>query len=137
MALPEFQGPEPTDSGDWSLKKINALLWAQNGRPSVGDGGGLGSDQSSTVSTSTPITADGQVLNLAVGEKGFIQNLDDAAVYVKYGTGASSSSFNFVLAAGSAANDGLGGSKEINDWIGVVSIAAATGSPRVIAWKLS
>lgn len=93
--------------------------------------------QYDTSSSSTPITTDGTVFTLAAGEKGFLQNLDDAAVYVKYGTGASSSSFNFVLKAGTASNDGLGGYTMIDDWIGVVSIAAATGSPRVIATKLS
>lgn len=95
------------------------------------------SAQYSTVSTSTPVTSDGTVFTLAAGEKGFIQNLDDAAVYVKYGEGASSTSFNFVLSAGTAANDGNGASVSVDDYIGPVSIAAATGSPRVAAWKLS
>lgn len=93
--------------------------------------------QFSTVSTSTPVTADGTVFTLAAAEKGFIQNLDDAAVYVKLGASASSTSFNLVLQAGTAANDGNGGSVVIADWIGAVSIAAATGAPRVAAWKLS
>ncbi len=93
--------------------------------------------QKTTVSTFTPVTADGTVFTLAAGEKGYIQNLDDAAVYVKLGASASSSSFNFVLRAGSAANDGLSLPMVIDDYIGVVSIAAATGSPRVSAFKLS
>lgn len=93
--------------------------------------------QYTTVSSATPVTADGTVLTLAAGEKGVIQNLDDAAVYVKLGATASSSSFNFVLPAGSAANDGTSPPYQIDDYIGVVSIAAATGSPRVSAYKLS
>lgn len=93
--------------------------------------------QYSTVSTGTPITADGTVFTLAAGEKGSIQNLDDAAVYVKLGASASSSSFNFVLPAGVAANDGTSPVFILDDFIGAVSIAAATGSPRVIAFKLS
>jgi len=94
-------------------------------------------NQYSTVSTATPVTTDSTVFTLAANEKGFIQNLDDAAVYVKYGASASSSSFNFVLKAGLAADDGNGGSLVIDDFIGAVSIAAATGSPRVAAFKLS
>lgn len=93
--------------------------------------------QYSTASTATPITADGTVFTLAAGEKGVIQNLDDAAVYVKLGASASSSSFSFVLPAGTAANDGTSPPFQIEDWVGVVSIAAATGSPRVSAYKLS
>ena len=93
--------------------------------------------QLATVSTGTPVTADGTVFTLAAGQKGFIQNLDDAAVYVKLGASASSTDFNFVLKAGTAANDGTGGSLWIENYTGVVSIAAATGSPRVSAWKLS
>lgn len=93
--------------------------------------------QFNKVSTATPVTADGKVFVLAAGEVGFLQNLDDAALYVKLGAGASSTSFNFVLKAGTAADDGLGGSIFIDNYAGVVSIAAATGSPRVAAWKLS
>jgi len=86
-------------------------------------------------STGTPVTSDGTVFTLAAGEVGFIQNLDDAAVYVKLGASASASDFSFVLKAGSAANDGLGGHAVIDDYVGIVSIAAAAGSPRVSAWK--
>lgn len=108
-----------------------------DGSPVVGGSFTTVAQQYDTVSNASPITADGDVFTLAAGEKGFIQNLDDAAVYVRYGTGASSSLFQFVLKAGTAANDGNGGSVVIDDWIGVVSIAAAAGSPRVIAYKLS
>jgi len=94
-------------------------------------------NQYATVSTATPVTADGSVFTLAAGEKGFIQNLTTTALYVKFGASASSSSFNFVLKGGTATDDGLGGSREINDWIGVVSIAKASGSTRAIAYKLS
>lgn len=108
-----------------------------DGSPVVGGSFTTVVQQYDTVSNASPITGDGDLFTLAAGEKGFIQNLDDAAVYVRYGTGASSSAFQFVLKAGTAANDGNGGSVVIDDWIGVVSIAAATGSPRVIAYKLS
>tara|TARA_S200002703_G_scaffold98035_1_gene84722 strand:- start:351 stop:671 length:321 start_codon:yes stop_codon:yes gene_type:complete len=86
-------------------------------------------------STATPVTSDGTVFTLAGGESGFIQNLDDAAVHVKLGTGASSSSLHYTLNAGDAADDGKGGYLVIDDYVGAVSIAAASGSPRVLAWK--
>ncbi len=90
-----------------------------------------------TPSTATPVTTDGDVFTLNPGEPGFIQNLKDTAVYGKFGTGASSTSFHFVLKACTADNDGTGGSIQITNYTGVVSIAAASGSPRVAAWKLS
>lgn len=81
-------------------------------------------------------TADGTVFTLAAGEKGFIQNLDSAdALAIKLGASASTSSFNFILNAGSAADDGRGASVQIDDWIGVVSVATMSGTGRYIAWK--
>lgn len=78
------------------------------------------------------VTSDGTAGTIASGGMAFIQNLDDAAVYVKLGAGATSSDFSFVLSAGTAANDGLGGSREILNYAGIVTIAAAAGSPRVV-----
>lgn len=86
-------------------------------------------------SNSTPATADATVFTLAAGEIGFIQNLDDAALAVKKGASASTSSFSFILSAGTAADDGKGGAVRIDDWVGVVSVAAMTGTARYIAWK--
>lgn len=139
MALPIFYGPEAEDSERNSLVKINTLLWSLVGAPGPGNSGagGITSNQYSNITNATPVTADGTVLTIGVGQKGFIQNLDDAAVYVKYGTGASSASFSVVLKAGASANDGTGGSVVIDDWAGPVSIAAASGSPRVICWLLT
>ena len=86
-------------------------------------------------STFTVGTSDQTVFTLAAGEIGFIQNLDDAALAVKKGASASTTSLSFILAAGSAADDGTGGVVLINDWVGAVSVAAMSGSPRYIAWK--
>lgn len=86
-------------------------------------------------STFTIGTADATVFTLAAGEIGFIQNLDDAALAVKKGASASTTSLSFILAAGTAADDGKGGAVRIDDWVGVVSVAAMAGSPRFIAWK--
>lgn len=88
-----------------------------------------------TPSNYTVATADTTVFTLAAGERGFIQNLDDAALAVKYGTGASSSSFSFVYGPGAASDDGKGGYRFITDWVGPVSVAAMTGTARYIAWK--
>lgn len=99
--------------------------------------GTVGAKQYSGVPSNFAVaTADGTVFTLAAGEIGFIQNLDSAdALAVKKGATASTSSFNFILAPGSAADDGKGGYVLIDDWIGVVSVATMTGAGRYIAWK--
>lgn len=81
--------------------------------------------------TPTLVTSDATTVTIGAGQKAFVQNWDDAAVYVKCGAGASSSSATYLLSAGTAANDGLGGSVMIDDFVGIVSFAAASGSPRV------
>lgn len=93
--------------------------------------------QYSTSTTPSIATANADVGTLASGEKLVIQNLDTDALTVRYGTGASSTVFTFLLKGGTAADDGNGGSCVIDDWIGVVSVAAQTGSPRFIVSKLS
>lgn len=137
MSFPTTTQPQEQDTEQTSLAKINALLYGSL----PGSGGGSSSiatapRQYSTVSNDAAITADGTVFTLAAGEKGFIQNINDTAVYVKYGASASSSSFSFVLKAGTADNDGNGGSAVIDDFIGPVSISGVS-STRVIAYKLS
>ena len=80
-------------------------------------------------------TSDATVFTLAKGEVGFIQNLDDAALAVKLGANASTSSFSMILQAGTAANDGKGGYTYITDYVGAVSVAAMSGTASYIAWK--
>lgn len=80
-------------------------------------------------------SSDGTVFTLSPGEIGFIQNLDDAPLAVKLGASASTTSLSFILQACSTADDGKGGFVKIDDYTGVVSVAAMTGSPRYIAWK--
>jgi len=87
---------------------------------------------STAPSNSAAITTAADI-TLAAGERLFIQNLDTDPIFVKRGTGASSSSFNYVLQAGGAADDGTGGSLVIDDFIGVVSFAGTT--VRYNAWK--
>jgi hypothetical protein len=86
-------------------------------------------------SSFTVQTAAATVFTLAAGEIGFIQNLDDAALAVKLGVSASTSSFSLILQAGDAADDGRGGLILIDNHIGVVSVAPMSGTARYIAWK--
>lgn len=80
-------------------------------------------------------TAHDTVFTLAKGEQGFIQNLNDAALAVKLGTGATTSSFSMLLQAGSVADDGRGGFTYLTDYVGQVSVIAMSGTARYIAWK--
>lgn len=82
-------------------------------------------------------TSDATVFTLAAGEVGVIQNLHaTVGLAVKKGASASASSFNFVLNPGSATDTGGGGREKIEDWVGVVSVAAIpSGTARYIAWK--
>ena len=89
----------------------------------------------SAPSTFTVATAHDTVFTLARGEVGFIQNLDDAALAVKLGAGATTSSLSMILQAGTAADDGKGGFTYITDYVGAVSVIAMSGTARYIAWK--
>lgn len=67
-----------------------------------------------------------------------IQNLGTNALFVKYGSGATTSDFDVVLKAGSANDDGTGGSHAMENgviWTGVVSVAGT--SPRYTATELT
>ena len=93
--------------------------------------GGNPTPSSSAPSNSTPITSAANI-TLTTGQRLFIQNLDTDALFVKRGSGASSSSFHYVLQGGGAADDGTGGAILIDDYIGVVSFAGTT--VRYNAW---
>ena len=61
----------------------------------------------------------------------FIQNLGQNALFVKEGASGSTSDFTFVLAAGTANDNGTAGSKSSEPdgcWVGVITIAGT--SPR-------
>jgi hypothetical protein len=89
-------------------------------------------------SSAAILTADGTVFTLAANEIGFIQVLSaDAPLAVKLGTGASTTSLHFILAAGTAASDGKAGAHMIDYWIGVVSVAKMTGTSSYLAWKVA
>lgn len=93
--------------------------------------------QYTTQSTFTPVTGAGTVFTLAAGQKGVIQNLAAAALYVKYGATASSTSFSFILPACTLASDGTSPPFVIEDFVGVVSIKAAASTESAIAYILS
>ena len=92
--------------------------------------------QSSTISNSTASGSNGTILTANENRlELFVQNLDTGVLYVKYGTDAHSSSFNFVLAANTASNAGDGGSLSDQAYTGVVSVSGAT--PNYISWERS
>lgn len=67
-----------------------------------------------------------------------IQNLGQNALFVRLGTGASSSVFHYVLKAGSANDDGLGGFVSQTDgavFTGLISIAGT--SPRYTMMEMA
>jgi len=89
----------------------------------------------SAPSNFTAGTTAATVFTLAKDEYGFIQNNDDAALYVKFGASCSTSSYNVILKACTTANDGTGGFILIDRELGPVSVAPATGTAAYIAWK--
>lgn len=77
------------------------------------------------------------MFTLSSGQVGSIQNLAAAALYVKLGASASSSSFTYVLPACTTQDDGTSPPVYIDFWSGAVSVAAASGTARYLATKLS
>lgn len=95
-------------------------------------------EQSSGISNYTIASSNGTVLNNNVYRRElFIQNLASGILYVKYGDGASDTSFNFVLAANTTTNAGDGGSLSDQAYNGTVSVSGINGinSPKYIAWE--
>lgn len=99
--------------------------------------GKVGPSQSTAVPDSFVIrTADATVFTLAAGERGVIQNLHTTGLAVKLGASGTNSSLNVILPGGTATDDGKSSPFIIQSWIGAVSVAAMTGSPRFLAWKI-
>lgn len=93
--------------------------------------------QKQTSSNATVSVAPGTIFTLTPGDIGQIQNLAAVALYVKYGTSCSSSSFTFVLPACAVALDGTSPPVYIDCWIGPVSVVAASGTESFLATVLS
>ena len=93
-------------------------------------------DPADPISNFTPSGTNGTVLQPnANREELFIQNLQSGNLYVKYGTSASSNSFNFVLASTTASGGGDGGSLSDLNYTGVVSVSGLNSS--YICWERS
>lgn len=75
--------------------------------------------------TNTLITSNGGGVTIGAGQKALIQNWDDEAVFVKFGPNVTTTDCSIILAAGTAANDGKGGSYMIDDYTGPVTVTAA------------
>jgi hypothetical protein len=88
------------------------------------------------ISNFTPSGTNGTVLQAnANREELFIQNLQSGNLYVKYGTSASSNSFNFVLASTTASGGGDGGTLSDLNYAGIVSVSGLNSS--YICWERS
>lgn len=95
-------------------------------------------EKSTMISNSSPSGQNGLILDLnPVRRELYIQNLSTGKLYVKYGSGASPNSFNFILAANSDTNAGDGGSLSDQSYLGAVSVSGTTmfNSPRYISWE--
>jgi hypothetical protein len=68
-------------------------------------------------------------------EELYIQNLATGALYIKYGSSANNTSFNFILAANTAQDAGDGGSLSDINYSGIVSVSGS--NPRFISWERS
>jgi hypothetical protein len=105
------------------------ILGSINAQGGVTAGGGISNRQYSTV-TNTLIVTNGQAFTIPAGGKALVQCWDDEPVFVNLGPGVTTSNASFILAAGTAATDGKGGSYMIDDYAGVVTVTAA-GTVRV------
>lgn len=122
-------GNEPlyaSDNSNDSLKKINGILyWAFGQTATTITTGG--------VASTSPSAAPTRLSRLDGG----IQNLSTAALYVKWGDGASTTNFDFVLNGGSAQDDGLGGNRDFpTNYKGSVSVASVSGTVRYKVWEI-
>jgi hypothetical protein len=73
------------------------------------------------------------LIQVKKGEVVFIQNLGTNHLFVKRGTGASTTSFHEVLNASAVQDNGTGGKATISDFVGYLSFAGT--SVRYMAWK--
>ena len=98
-------------------------------------------NMSPSTESNTPaiVTSGGNVISANGNRKGFmIQNVGTNALFVKFGTGASSTVFHAVLKGGTGDSDGNGGS--ISQMEGVIfqGIISATGtSPKMVVTELT
>ena len=90
----------------------------------------------SVISNFTVSGTNGTILNAKENREGlYIQNLATGILYVKYGTSASNTSFNFILAGNTQSNAGNGGALSDLNYSGVVSVSGV--NPNYICWERS
>lgn len=99
---------------------------------------------SDTVSSSSPsgtqaTNSYGTVLDTNTNRLNFyVQNVGSGgALYIKYGTGASSASYNLILKAASTLENGDGGSITDDIWKGPLSISGNSSFNKYISWELT
>ena len=95
---------------------------------------GYAIEYSSTVHTRTGISSSATALSANDNRRTvLIQNLGTNPLFVKFGTGATTSDFDIILKGGTANDDGLGGvlSFDTLSYTGVITIAGT--SPRYTA----
>lgn len=100
------------------------ILGSINSQGGVTAGGGVSARQYGTV-TNNLITTNGQGVTIGAGQIALIQNWDDEAIFVKFGPNVTTTDCSVILAAGTAANDGKGGSYLIENYTGPVTVTAA------------
>lgn len=93
--------------------------------------------ESSTTPSSFAIREASEDMVVAAGQRPFVQNLGTSPLFVKLGTGASASSFNFILNAATAEDNGTGGATPKDGWpldgfVGTVSFFSTDF--RYVAW---
>lgn len=94
-------------------------------------------EQSASINNFTPSGTNGMVLSSNQFRREFyVQNLSTGILYVKYGTGIHSSSFNFILAGCTTNNAGDGGSLADQSYNGDVSVSGV-GNINYISWERS
>lgn len=107
-------------------QEVTPVVIVGSQTPSGGFSTGSGpSSQQYTTVTNTLITSNGGGITIAAGQKALVQNWDDEAIFVKFGPNVSTTDCSVILAAGTAANDGKGGSYMIDDYSGPVTVTAA------------
>lgn len=91
-------------------------------------------EKGSNISNYSLGSSNGTVLNANSNRKElYVQNLATGTLFVKYGSSASNTSFNFLLAGNSYVNAGDGGSLSDLGYTGIVSLSGS--GPNYMSWE--
>ena len=95
--------------------------------------------QAKTANTPSIVTTGGDVIAANTKRKGWmIQNVGTNALFVRFGTGASTTVFHAVLKGGTGDSDGNGGSVSQMGGLVYQGIISATGtSPKMVITELT